>query len=187
MVDLVGQYNKIKAEVDASIQQILSTGGFIGGPFVQKFQEDLQAYLNVKHVIPCANGTDALQVAMMGLGLKPGDEVITTSFTFIATAEVVALLRLTPVVVDVDMDTYCIDPEAVERAITPRTKAIVPVHLFGQCANMDAIMDIAKRHNLYVVEDDAQAIGFAFIYTMERGSTPKFFHRSKRPSPMILR
>ena len=171
MVDLVGQYNKIKAEVDASIQQILSTGGFIGGPFVQKFQEDLQEYLNVKHVIPCANGTDALQVAMMGLGLKPGDEVITTSFTFIATAEVVALLRLTPVVVDVDMDTYCIDPEAVERAITPRTKAIVPVHLFGQCANMDAIMDIAKRHNLYVVEDNAQAIGAH--YTFKDGTVKK--------------
>lgn len=159
MVDLVGQYNKIKPEVDAAIQQILSTAGFIGGPFVKKFQEDLQEYLGVKHVITCANGTDALQVAMMGLGLEPGDEVITTSFTFIATAEVVALLRLKPIVVDVDKDTYCIDPEAVERAITSRTKAIVPVHLFGQCANMDAITDIAHRHNLFVIEDNAQAIG----------------------------
>ena len=124
MVDLVGQYNKIKPEVDAAIQQILSTAGFIGGPFVKKFQEDLQEYLGVKHVITCANGTDALQVAMMGLGLEPGDEVITTSFTFIATAEVVALLRLKPIVVDVDKDTYCIDPEAVERAITSRTKPL---------------------------------------------------------------
>lgn len=171
MVDLVGQYKKIKSEVDASIEKILFTGGFIGGPFVKKFQEDLQEYLGVKHVIPCANGTDALQVAMMGLGLEPGDEVITTSFTFIASAEIIALLRLKPVVVDVEPDTYCIDPAAVERAITPRTKAIVPVHLFGQCANMDAIMDIAKRHNLYVVEDNAQAIGAH--YTFKDGTVKK--------------
>lgn len=164
MVDLVGQYNKIKPEVDAAIQQVLSTAGFIGGPFVKKFQEDLQKYLDVKHVIPCANGTDALQVAMMALGLKPGDEVITTSFTFIASAEVIALLRLTPVLVDVDMTTYNIDPMAVERAITDRTKAIVPVHLFGQCANMDAILDIARRHNLYVIEDNAQAIGAEYTF-----------------------
>lgn len=171
MVDLVGQYNKIKPEVDAAIQQILSTAGFIGGPFVKKFQEDLQEYLGIRNVIPCANGTDALQVAMMSLGLKPGDEVITTSFTFIATAEVIALLHLTPVLVDVDKDTYCIDPEAVERAITPKTKAVVPVHLFGQCANMDAILDIAKRHNLYVIEDDAQAIGAE--YTFKDGTKKK--------------
>ncbi len=171
MVDLVGQYNKIKPEVDAAIQQILSTAGFIGGPFVKKFQEDLQEYLGIRNVIPCANGTDALQVAMMSLGLQPGDEVITTSFTFIATAEVIALLHLTPVLVDVDKDTYCIDPEAVERAITPKTKAVVPVHLFGQCANMDAILDIAKRHNLYVIEDDAQAIGAE--YTFKDGTKKK--------------
>lgn len=171
MVDLVGQYNKIKPEVDAAIQQVLSTAGFIGGPFVKKFQEDLQKYLDVKHVIPCANGTDALQVAMMALGLKPGDEVITTSFTFIASAEVIALLRLTPVLVDVDMTTYNIDPMAVERAITDRTKAIVPVHLFGQCANMDAILDIARRHNLYVIEDNAQAIGAE--YTFKDGTVKK--------------
>lgn len=171
MVDLVGQYNKIKSEVDEAIQQVLSTAGFIGGPFVKKFQEDLQDYLHVKNVIPCANGTDALQVAMMSLGLQPGDEVITTSFTFIATAEVIALLHLTPVLVDVDKETYNISPEAVERAITAKTKAIVPVHLFGQCANMDAILDIARRHNLYVIEDNAQAIGAN--YTFKDGTVKK--------------
>ena len=128
MVDLVGQYNKIKPEVDNAIQEILSTAAFINGPYVKKFQEDLQQYLNVKHVIPCANGTDALQVAMMALNLEPGDEVITTTFTFIATAEVIALLRLKPVLVDIEKDSYNIDPVAVERAITPKTKAIVPVH-----------------------------------------------------------
>ena len=164
MVDLVGQYNKIKSEVDASIQDILSKASFIGGPYVTKFQENLQSYLNVKHVIPCANGTDALQVAMMALNLQPGDEVITTTFTFIATAEVIALLRLTPVLVDIEKDTYNIDPEAIERAITPKTKAIVPVHIFGQCANMEAILDIAQRHNLYVIEDNAQAIGADYFF-----------------------
>lgn len=164
MVDLVGQYNKIKSEVDASIQDILSKASFIGGPYVTKFQENLQSYLNVKHVIPCANGTDALQVAMMALDLQPGDEVITTTFTFIATAEVIALLRLTPVLVDIEKDTYNIDPEAIERAITPKTKAIVPVHIFGQCANMEAILDIAQRHNLYVIEDNAQAIGADYFF-----------------------
>ena len=164
MVDLVGQYNKIKSEVNASIQDILSKASFIGGPYVTKFQENLQSYLNVKHVIPCANGTDALQVAMMALDLQPGDEVITTTFTFIATAEVIALLRLTPVLVDIEKDTYNIDPEAIERAITPKTKAIVPVHIFGQCANMEAILDIAQRHNLYVIEDNAQAIGADYFF-----------------------
>ena len=164
MVDLVGQYNKIKSEVDASIQDILSKASFIGGPYVTKFQENLQSYLNVKHVVPCANGTDALQVAMMALDLQPGDEVITTTFTFIATAEVIALLRLTPVLVDIEKDTYNIDPEAIERAITPKTKAIVPVHIFGQCANMEAILDIAQRHNLYVIEDNAQAIGADYFF-----------------------
>lgn len=171
MVDLVGQYNKIKPEVDSAIQEILSTATFINGPYVKKFQEDLQKYLDVKHVIPCANGTDALQVAMMALNLEPGDEVITTTFTFIATAEVIALLRLKPVLVDIEKDSYNIDPEAVERAITPKTKAIVPVHIFGQCANMEAIMDIARRHNLYVVEDNAQAIGAE--YTFSDGTTKK--------------
>lgn len=171
MVDLIGQYNKIKFEVDAAIRQVLSTAGFIGGPFVKKFQEDLQDYLHVKHVITCGNGTEALQVAMMALNLQPGDEVITATFTFVATAEVIALLHLTPVLVDVDRDTYCIDPEAIERAITPKTKAIVPVHLFGQCANMDAILDIARRHHLYVIEDNAQAIGAE--YTFEDGTVKK--------------
>ena len=171
MVDLVGQYNKIKPEVDSAIQEILSTASFINGPHVKKFQENLQKYLNVKHVIPCANGTDALQVAMMALNLEPGDEVITTTFTFIATAEVIALLRLKPVLVDIEKDSYNIDPEAVERAITPKTKAIVPVHIFGQCANMEAIMDIARRHNLYVVEDNAQAIGAD--YTFSDGTVKK--------------
>lgn len=159
MVDLVSQYQKIKPEVDAAIFEILSNASFINGPAVKQFQQSLEKYLNIKHVIPCANGTDALQVAMMALDLKPGDEVITTSFTFIATAEVIALLKLTPVLVDVDKDTFNIDPEAIEKAITPKTKAIVPVHLFGQCADMDAIMEIAKKHNLYVIEDNAQAIG----------------------------
>lgn len=159
MVDLAGQYQKIKPEVDAAIAEILTNTSFINGPAVKQFQQNLEQYLGVKHVIPCANGTDALQVAMMALDLKPGDEVITTSFTFIATAEVIALLKLTPVLVDVDKDTFNIDPQAIEKAITSKTKAIVPVHLFGQCADMDAIMDIAKRHNLYVIEDNAQAIG----------------------------
>ncbi len=159
MVDLVGQYNKIKTEVDSAIAEILSNASFINGPAVKQFQTRLEEYLGVKHVIPCANGTDALQVAMMALNLKPGDEVITTSFTFIATAEVIALLQLTPVLVDVDPHTFNIDPQAVERAITPKTKAIVPVHLFGQTADMDAIMEIADKHHLYVIEDNAQAIG----------------------------
>ncbi|MBR5781205.1 MAG: DegT/DnrJ/EryC1/StrS family aminotransferase [Bacteroidales bacterium] len=171
MVDLVGQYNKIKPEVDSAIQEILSKASFINGPHVKSFQENLQKYLDVKHVIPCANGTDALQVAMMALNLQPGDEVITTTFTFIATAEVIALLRLTPVLVDIEKDSYNIDPQAIERAITSKTKAIVPVHIFGQCANMEAIMDIARRHNLYVVEDNAQAIGAD--YTFSDGTVKK--------------
>ena len=171
MVDLVGQYNKIKPEVDSAIQEILSTAAFINGPHVKSFQENLQKYLGVKHVIPCANGTDALQVAMMSLNLEPGDEVITTTFTFIATAEVIALLRLKPVLVDIEKDSYNIDPMAIERAITPKTKAIVPVHIFGQCANMEAIMDIARRHNLYVIEDNAQAIGAD--YTFSDGTVKK--------------
>ncbi len=167
MVDLKGQYEKIKPEVDAAIQQVLDSTQFINGQAVKDFQADLEKYLNVKHVIPCANGTDALQVAMMALDLKPGDEVITANFTFVATVEVIALLGLTPVLVDVDPDTFNIDPEAIEKAITPKTKAIVPVHLFGQTADMDAIMDIANRHKLYVIEDTCQAIGS--VYTSDSG------------------
>lgn len=159
MVDLGGQYQEIKEQVNNSISQILETSAFINGPEVHAFQKELEEYLQVKHVIPCANGTDALQIAMMGLGLKPGDEVITADFTFAATVEVIALLQLTPVLVDVYPDTFNINIEAIEKAITPRTKAIVPVHLFGQCANMDAILDLAKKHDLFVIEDNAQAIG----------------------------
>ena len=159
MVDLVAQYQDIKTEVLESFSQILENASFINGPEVHGFQKDLENYLGVKHVIPCANGTDALQIAMMGLGLKPGDEVITADFTFAATAEVIALLQLTPVLVDVDPHTFNIDPEAIRKAITTKTKAIVPVHLFGQCAPMEEIMEIAKEHDIYVIEDNAQAIG----------------------------
>jgi dTDP-4-amino-4,6-dideoxygalactose transaminase len=159
MVDLKGQYNDIKDVVNASIEHVIENTSFINGPKVHEFQKNLENYLGVKHVIPCANGTDALQIAMMGLGLKPGDEVITADFTFAATVEVIALLNLTPVLVDVNPDDFNINIEAIENAITPKTKAIVPVHLFGQCANMDAILKIAKAHNLYVIEDNAQAIG----------------------------
>lgn len=163
MVDLNGQYQEIREQVNASIAEILETSAFINGPEVQAFQKELEAYLGVKHVIPCANGTDALQIAMMGLGLKPGDEVITADFTFAATVEVIALLQLTPVLVDVYPDTFNIDIEAIEKAITPKTKAIVPVHLFGQCANMDAILALAEKHNLFVIEDNAQAIGAKYL------------------------
>jgi UDP-2-acetamido-2-deoxy-ribo-hexuluronate aminotransferase len=162
MVDLQTQYAFIKPQVDAGIQEVLSSAQFINGPAVKTFQTNLEEYLGVKHVIPCANGTDALQIAMMGLGLKPGDEVITADFTFAATVEVIALLGLTPVLVDVLPDTFNIDPKAVENAITPNTKAIVPVHLFGQAADMDALMEIAQKHNLYVIEDNAQGIGANF-------------------------
>lgn len=159
MVDLQQQYAKIKDEVNAAIQEVLDTAAFINGKQVSEFAEHLSRYLNVKHVIPCANGTDALQIALMGLGLQPGDEVITPSFTYVATTEVIALLRLQPVFVEVDPKTFNIDPKAIEAAITPKTKAIVPVHLYGQAANMDAIMEIARVHNLFVIEDNAQAIG----------------------------
>jgi dTDP-4-amino-4,6-dideoxygalactose transaminase len=159
MVDLKSQYEKIKDTVNTSIQEVLDTNTYINGPQVQQFQKNLEEYLGVKHVIPCANGTDALQIAMMGLGLKPGDEVITADFTFAATVEVIALLQLTPVLVDVDLDTMNISLEAIKKAITPKTKAIVPVHLFGRAANMEAIMEIAAAHNLYVIEDNAQGIG----------------------------
>jgi UDP-2-acetamido-2-deoxy-ribo-hexuluronate aminotransferase len=159
MVDLKSQYEKIKDTVNASIQEVLDTTTYINGPLVHEFQKNLEQYLDVKHVIPCANGTDALQIAMMGLGLKPGDEVITADFTFAATVEVIALLQLTPVLVDVDVDNMNISIEAIKKAITPKTKAIVPVHLFGRAADMEAIMAIANEHNLFVIEDNAQAIG----------------------------
>src|SRR6188474_336071 len=159
MVDLKRQYHKIKKEVDEAVLNVIESTAFIGGKPVQEFANNLSAYLGVKHVIPCANGTDALQIAMMALDLKPGDEVITPSFTFIATTEVIALLRLTPVFVEVDPRTFCMDPAALEKAITPKTKAIVPVHLYGHAAPMDEIMAIAKKHNLIVIEDNAQAIG----------------------------
>ncbi|MEP3207883.1 MAG: DegT/DnrJ/EryC1/StrS family aminotransferase [Maribacter sp.] len=171
MVDLNGQYHAIKEQVNNSISSILETSAFINGSDVKAFQKELEAYLGVKHVIPCANGTDALQIAMMGLGLEPGDEVITADFTFAATVEVIALLRLTPVLVDVEPDTFNIDVAAIERAITSKTKAIVPVHLFGQCANMDAILELAERHNLYVIEDNAQAIGAN--HTFQNGKKQK--------------
>jgi dTDP-4-amino-4,6-dideoxygalactose transaminase len=171
MVDLKGQYERIKTEVDAGIQEVLDTTAFINGPAVKSFQSELENYLGVKHVIPCANGTDALQIAMMALGLKPGDEVITASFTYVATAEVIGLLGLTPVLVDVNPDTFDIDTEAIERNITSKTKAIVPVHRFGQCADMNKIMAIAKKHNLFVIEDVAQAIGAD--YTLSDGKKVK--------------
>lgn len=164
MVDLKGQYEKIKETVNASIQEVLDTNAYINGPQVHTFQKNLEEYLGAKHVIPCANGTDALQIAMMGLGLQPGDEVITADFTFAATVEVIALLQLTPVLVDVDSDTFNISVDAIKKAITPKTKAIVPVHLFGQAANMDEIMQLAAEHNLYVIEDNAQAIGADYKY-----------------------
>ncbi|MBR1382071.1 MAG: DegT/DnrJ/EryC1/StrS family aminotransferase [Paludibacteraceae bacterium] len=169
MVDLRSQYAHIKAEIDAGIQEVIDSAAFIKGPKVKSFQEHLEAYTGAKHVIPVGNGTDALQIALMGLGLKPGEEVITPTFTFIATAEVVALLGLTPVVVDVNWETMNMDVEAVRRAITPRTKAIVPVHLFGQCADMEALMALAEEHQLYVVEDACQAIGAR--YTFSNGET----------------
>ena len=159
MVDLKSQYDKIKSAVDTSIQEVLDTTTYINGPKVHEFQKNLEKYLGVKHVIPCANGTDALQIAMMGLGLKPGDEVITADFTFAATVEVIALLQLTPVLVDVDVHNMNISLDAIKKAITPKTKAIMPVHLFGRAVNMEAIMQIANEHNLFVIEDNAQAIG----------------------------
>lgn len=158
MVDLKGQYQHIQEEIDNAVLDVVRSTAFINGPEVKGFQEDLEAYLGVKHVIPCANGTDALQIAMMALGLQPGDEVITPNFTFIATVEVIALLGYKPVIVDVDPKTFNMDPAAVRAAITPRTRVIVPVHLFGQCADMDEISAIAAEHNIYIIEDTAQAI-----------------------------
>jgi UDP-2-acetamido-2-deoxy-ribo-hexuluronate aminotransferase len=171
MVDLLGQYEKIKPEIDKAVLDVISSSAYINGPEVKAFQAELEKYLGVKHVIPCANGTDALQIAMMALGLKPGDEVITANFTYVATAEVIALLQLKPVLVDVVPGTFTIDPVAFEKAITPATKAVVPVHLFGQCAQMDRVMEIANRHKLFVIEDAAQAIGAD--YRMNDGSSHK--------------
>ncbi len=171
MVDTLTQYHRIKAEVDAAVIGVMESSQFIGGKEVNSFAEELAAYHHCKHVIPCANGTDALQIALMALGLKAGDEVITPSFTYIATVEVAALLGIKPVFVEVDRQTFCIDPDAIEKAITPKTKAIVPVHLYGHAANMEKIMDIARRHRLFVVEDNAQAIGND--YTFSDGSVKK--------------
>ena len=165
MVDLQSQYQKIKTEVDKEIQKVMSEASFINGTAVNEFQTNLENYLGVKHVIPCANGTDALQIAMMALDLQPGDEVITSPFTFIATAEVIALLKLKPVFVDVEWDTFNLDVSKIEAAITNKTKAIVPVHLFGQCVNMETLMQIANKHRLSVIEDNAQAIGSDYTFT----------------------
>ncbi|MFZ7107403.1 MAG: DegT/DnrJ/EryC1/StrS family aminotransferase [Bacteroidota bacterium] len=164
MVDLIGQYEKIQQEIDKAVLDVIRSSAYINGPEVKAFQAELEQYLGAKHVINCANGTDALQIAMMALDLQPGDEVITADFTYVATAEVIALLKLKPVLVDVNPDTFTLDPAAVERAITPKTKAIVPVHLFGQCAPMEAIMDIARKYKLYFIEDTAQAIGADYFF-----------------------
>jgi dTDP-4-amino-4,6-dideoxygalactose transaminase len=171
MVDTKTQYHKIKTEVDAAVLQVLESSMFIGGKVVTDFGNNLATYNGSKHVIPCANGTDALQIAMMALDLQPGDEIITPSFTYIATVETAALLKLQPVFVEVNAKTFCIDPAAIEAAITPKTKAIVPVHLYGHAADMESIMDIAKRHNLFVIEDNAQGIGCN--YTFSNGTVKK--------------
>lgn len=174
MVDLKQQYAKIKNDIDAAVSDVIESSIFIGGPHVSSFAKNLSQYLGVKHVIPCANGTDALQIAMMALDLEPGDEVITPSFTYIATTEVIALLKLKPVFVEVDPKTFCMDPQAIKKAITPKTKAIVPVHLYGHAANMEEIMAIADEHNLFVIEDNAQAIGSDYYFkngtSMKTGS-----------------
>lgn len=171
MVDLKAQYLNIKDEVDKAVIDVLESSAFINGKPVQQFAETFATYMGVKHVIPCANGTDALQIAMMALDLQPGDEVITPSFTYIATTEVVALLKLTPVFVEVDAKTFCIDTESLKKAITPKTKAIVPVHLYGHAANMEEVMKIAAEHSLYVIEDNAQATGAD--YTFSDGTVKK--------------
>lgn len=171
MVDLQSQYYKIKSDVDNAVLNVMDSAAFINGPEVKLFQKELEEYLDVKHVIPCANGTDALQIALMALDLKEGDEVITSDFTFAATVEVIHLLKLKAVLVDVDYDTFTISTEQIKKAITPKTKAIIPVHLFGQCANMEEILKIAKEHDLYVIEDDAQAIGAD--YTFANGEVKK--------------
>ena len=165
MVDTKNQYHKIKTEVDTAVLSVLESSAFIGGKVVTSFADNLAKYHNSKHCIPCANGTDALQIAMMALGLQPGDEVITPSFTYIATVEVAALLHIKPVFIEVDAKTFCIDPAAIEKAITPKTKAIIPVHLYGQAANMETIMKIAAAHNLFVIEDNAQGIGNDYTFS----------------------
>ncbi|BEV02683.1 DegT/DnrJ/EryC1/StrS family aminotransferase [Chryseobacterium gambrini] len=184
MVDLQSQYYKIKNEVDNAVLNVMDSAAFINGPEVKSFQNELESYLDVKHVIPCANGTDALQIALMGLDLKEGDEIITADFTFAATVEVIHLLKLKSVLVDVDYDTFTISTEAIKKAITPKTKAIIPVHIFGQCSNMEEILKIAEEHNLYVIEDNAQAIGSEFTFsdgtvkkagTMSTVGTTSFF------------
>ena len=164
MVDLKSQYQKIKIEIDSAIQEVIDLTTFINGPAVKEFQSSIEKYLNVKNAIPCANGTDALQIALMSLGLNPGDEIITTDFTFISTVEVIELLGLKAVLVDVNPDNFNIDPEAIEKSITSKTRVIIPVHLFGQCAAMEEIDKIALKHNLYIIEDMAQAIGSEYIY-----------------------
>jgi UDP-2-acetamido-2-deoxy-ribo-hexuluronate aminotransferase len=171
MVDLISQYEKIQNEIDNAVIDVIRSSAYINGPEVKAFQKEMEDYLGVKHVIPCANGTDALQIAMMALDLQPGDEVITASFTYVATAEVIALLKLKPVLVDVNPETFNIDISAVEKAITSKTKAIVPVHLFGQCADMEPLMTLAKKHHLFVIEDTAQAIGAE--YTFPNGNKQK--------------
>ncbi|MDV4069536.1 transcriptional regulator [Elizabethkingia anophelis] len=165
MVDLQGQYQKIKNEADAAVLKVMESAAFINGPEVKEFTTELQNYLDVKHVIPCANGTDALQIALMALDLQEGDEVITADFTFAATVEVIHLLKLKSVLVDVDYNTFTIDIDKLKAAITPKTKAIIPVHLFGQCANMEEILKVAKEHNLHVIEDNAQAIGADYTFS----------------------
>lgn len=171
MVDLINQYQHIKPIVYKGFEEVLNTASFINGPQVNSFAQNLEKYLDVKHVIPCGNGTEALQIALMALNLQPGDEVITADFTFAATVEVISLLKLNSVLVDVDYDTFTISPDAIRKAITPKTKAIIPVHLFGQCANMEEIIQIANEHNLYVIEDNAQAIGSE--YTFKNGTRKK--------------
>ncbi|MEY8759182.1 DegT/DnrJ/EryC1/StrS family aminotransferase [Chryseobacterium tongliaoense] len=184
MVDLQSQYYKIKNDVDNAVLNVMDSAAFINGPEVKSFQNELESYLDVKHVIPCANGTDALQIALMSLDLKEGDEVITADFTFAATVEVIHLLKLKSVLVDVDYDTFTISTEEIKKAITPKTKAIIPVHIFGQCANMEEILKIAEEHNLYVIEDNAQAIGSDYTFsdgtvkqagTMSTVGTTSFF------------
>ena len=170
MVDLQTQYEFIREQVDSSVLEIFKKGTFINGPSVKEFQSQLEDYLNVKHVIPCANGTDALQIALMSLDLKPGDEIITSNFTFAATVEVIALLKLKPVLVDIEVDTFNINCDEIIKAITTKTKAIIPVHLFGQVANMDKVMEIAKSNNLFVIEDNAQAIGAVYNSNKKSGT-----------------
>jgi dTDP-4-amino-4,6-dideoxygalactose transaminase len=170
MVDLQTQYEFIREQVDSSVLEIFKKGTFINGPSVKEFQSQLEDYLHVKHVIPCANGTDALQIALMSLDLKPGDEIITSNFTFAATAEVIALLKLKPVLVDIEEDTFNINCDEIIKAITTKTKAIIPVHLFGQVANMDKVMEIAKSNNLFVIEDNAQAIGAVYNSNKKSGT-----------------